>query len=373
MVLVTLLCVVAGLLAPGRREAPTRRSSTPSLYEEQERALTLRGEFEAGLVDTSGAAELEACDRDAVAAEVERRGVARLNGVVSPTTAAELRAFAAAERATAERDVRLGLVPQLCRFADVLLKANRADVLLPLDAPIVVRALREVLSSPVGDAVEALLGPDAMLRELSCLVADAGAPRQVIHPDTPWHASGKPVLATCFVALQDVERAMGPTLFLPGTNAQPVHDQFFNDADKDHLLNHTEPRLSLLSAGDASLFDSRTLHCGTANRDPADRSRYLFVLSFWNAAVDNPGNPGSIRPCYDQQLTLADVRADLFSTEVHEEVPDRFVRLSALDPRPPPLTNTVAPANKSKAAASAKKKKKRGFGAGASPKKKPSR
>ena len=54
------------------------------------------------------------------------------------------------------------------------------------------------------------------LFELGALVSDPTAPRQPLHPDTPW---GKRLsVVTVVVALCDVDLAMGPTLFLPRTH-----------------------------------------------------------------------------------------------------------------------------------------------------------
>ena len=47
--------------------------------------------------------------------------------------------------------------------------------------------------------------------ELSCLITDCGAPRQNVHVDTGgWKTACAPLL-TVFVALQDIQEAMGPT------------------------------------------------------------------------------------------------------------------------------------------------------------------
>ena len=62
--------------------------------------------------------------------------------------------------------------------------------------------------------VPALSQPE--LFELGALVSDPTAPRQPLHPDTPW---GKRLsVVTVVVALCDVDLAMGPTLFLPRTH-----------------------------------------------------------------------------------------------------------------------------------------------------------
>jgi len=238
-------------------------------------------------------------------------------------------------------------------------------VLLPLDDARVVAALRELLvDSPVGDVLSAVLGSDARLRELSTLVADPGAPRQVAHPDTPWHAA--PALLTCFVALQPVEPAMGPTLFYPRTHDEKSHGHFFSsdETEKDHFLASSATTLSTLGLGDVSIFDSRTVHCGTANL--SEKSRYLFYVSFLDPRVPDPGNPGSIRPAYDHRLSLADLTADL-TPRRSGEVPARFRALSRADHRDSSARLGGVDATPKKKKAPTKKKKKaassgRGFG-----------
>lgn len=382
-----LLVLNAGaLMVSVRHEASTvRRASLPSLYDEAERALENRGDEEAKMM--KGASfELETTllgdgDKSSAAVEVlEKCGVVRLGGVLRPRAVEELRGFVEAERGRAESDVESGHVPREARFADVLAKKNRDDLLLPLDEAPVAQAMRALVHGPVGDVVSRLLGEDAILRELSCLVADSGAPRQVVHPDTPYQREN--VLLTCFVALQDVDRSMGPTLFLPNTHRAEAHEEFFDKTRKDKLLEQAETRLSTLGAGDASVFDSRTLHCGTQNNDPLGRSRYIFYVSFQNPNIQDPGNPPSIRPCYSNLLTLASIRDAFLPTldqPVAKEnspsdakrgkqrgregeasaVPNLFRTLSRADPRKSPMTANARPSTTCRAK---RKPKKRGFG-----------
>ena len=116
--------VVATALAPTRRR-PTvplarRRPTVPLtrlqstvdvsalLYEERERGLEKRGEFEEALMGEGGAA-LEA-SADAAASLVEN-GVARVDGALEPAAAAALKTFVGDELERAERDVARADVP----------------------------------------------------------------------------------------------------------------------------------------------------------------------------------------------------------------------------------------------------------------------
>lgn len=135
-------------------------------------------------------------------------------------------------------------------------------------------------------ALNELLGDDAELFELAALVSDPGAPRQPMHPDTTRRkdapeGADAPAVVTAFVALQDVDEEMGPTVFLPRSQRAEAHAAFYADdasVAKSELLRTAPQALGLLRTGDASLFDSRLLHAGGANTSP--RRRVLFYFSF---------------------------------------------------------------------------------------------
>ena len=229
-------------------------------------------------------------------------GVVRIDNVLSPKVADRMRDHVYALRRKAEDEVKAGTVQPIQRFANVLLKKDRCDLTIPLgnDDDIVTDALNEVLrESAVGQTIATILGDDAVLYELSCLMSDAGSQRQVVHPDTPFIEGQGPVLYTCFIALQDVRLDMGPTAWLPGTHTAQAHDAFkdnnsiLGESRKDALVRNQPAVLGTLSKGSCAIFDSRCLHCGTANK--SGDSRALFYFSFKNAQVGYPGNPASIR------------------------------------------------------------------------------
>jgi ectoine hydroxylase-related dioxygenase (phytanoyl-CoA dioxygenase family) len=155
--------------------------------------------------------------------------------------------------------------------------------------------------------MEELISPEAVLYELSCLISDPGSQRQNVHPDNPVieqsNLSGnEPTLLTCFVALQDINLDMGPTVWIPKTHTKEVHEKFQNeqpgydgeDSPKDEILRNSPHKLGMLKKGSCAIFDSRLLHCGSANRSE-DTPRALFYFSFKNPKVGYPGNPASIR------------------------------------------------------------------------------
>ena len=226
---------VAGPL--GSRATPDRLHVEVSqmLYEQREKSIEQRGEFEEELIG-SGGTSLEACAPSKLVSELLSEGVGRCDNVLDPQQADALKTFVRDALVKAERDTSKGKIPPKHRFAEVLLKENRRDFLLPLDDEKVLNAARTIALSPIGDAVEEILGEDAVVHECSCLISDHGSPRQVLHPDTPQHETGETPLLTCFTALQDVSEDMGPTLFLPKTQDKVSHLRFFNDVTKDELL-----------------------------------------------------------------------------------------------------------------------------------------
>jgi ectoine hydroxylase-related dioxygenase (phytanoyl-CoA dioxygenase family) len=321
-------------------------SNVPDLlYQEQEKMLVGRGQLEADLMaDTytplqanivkgagSGGGfgggsskgksqkQLLKAQGKAHADVLRREGVVRIDNVLPDKIADEMRKFAYDLRRLSEEQVTNKEILPIQRFADVLLKTNRCDLTIPLGSTLVADALCNLLQhSPVGKTLEALLSPDAVLYELSCLMSDPGSQRQVVHPDTPCTTSNdEPALYTCFVALQDVQIDMGPTTWIPGTHRVDAHELFKDESipaggiesSKDTLLRTRPSVLGLLPKGSCGLFDSRLLHCGGANE--SEMSRALFYVSFKNPKLVNPGNPGSIRREYISQFTLSQLDKEL--------------------------------------------------------------
>lgn len=239
---------------------------------------------------------------------LRKEGVVRVDNVLSVAFADKMRDFVLELRQDSLDEAAAGALQYSERFADVLLRSNRSDLKLPLgdNGSIknpVLAALHCILcQSSVKDIVTAVLTDQAVLYELSCLISDPGSHRQVVHPDNPvLTGRGDPTLLTCFIALQDVDMSMGPTIFLPGTHTATAHAAFADESiptgqsesPKDELLGRTKSVVSTLSKGSAAVFDSRLLHCGSANRSLDTRA--IFYFSFRNPEVAYPGNPASIR------------------------------------------------------------------------------
>ena len=330
-------------LRSSRRTQPL--ASTPpsyGLYEVQEELITKRGQLERQLMSPENGTPLQAnvvkgagsaggfgsknnnqatqwtAQGKEHAKVLQQDGIVRIDKVLSPKLADQLLDWVTDWRTQATAQVESGAVPHKERFADVLLRKHRCDLTMPIDEKIPAKGLHQVLSkSPVGATFEALFGPEAMLYEFSCLISDPGSDRQVLHPDTPVLEQRGASLYTCFVALQDVELNMGPTVWMPGTHISSKHAQFQDessfgegeDSPKDALCRTQPYVLGLLPKGSCAIFDSRVLHAGTANE--SDRSRALFYCSFKAPDVGYPGNPASIRPDLAGRYRLKELQETL--------------------------------------------------------------
>ena len=229
--------------------------------------------------------------------ELNANGVVRINNVIQDTRPLLAYVHTALEQALAEAENELsmdfgGASASISRFGNVMARTQRHDLKLDL-TPLVKAAIAEMLES-LGPVFSTTLGGDAELYELAALISKPGAPGQPIHPDTP-HRDGQGVAAlTAFIALQDIDRTMGPTLFVPGTQTAEAHATFNTKDDSGEamtaLLRSRPSWRGLLKAGDATLFDSRLLHCGCANE--SQRWRVLFYASFRAKGATLP--PGTL-------------------------------------------------------------------------------
>ena len=211
---------------------------------------------------------------------LQRDGVLRLNEICSGDLCDRLLADINANLA---REVA-AKNPQLVEtgFGPVLCRESRADMYLP--NPVTTTAegqiYHEVLASMFSSSSSPLSllfhqvfdGHDSSFHEFSSLISDSGAASQPIHPDTQ-HDSSEAGFSVCgpmytvFLALQDVDEEMGPTIFLPRTNNQQAHEavKSENESTKADFLAGCEYRMALLRKGDCAIMDSRCLHMGAAN------------------------------------------------------------------------------------------------------------
>ncbi|GMH55518.1 hypothetical protein TrLO_g4767 [Triparma laevis f. longispina] len=223
-------------------------------------------------------------------------GVVRIPSLLSIPLADSLRAHCLSVADGADPDL-----------SNVLLTVNRSDVRLPLSDPSVLSALDAVLNGPLGDLLDDVLTTSSVLHELACLISDPGSQRQVLHPDVGYTTDLG--IVTCFVALQNINLNMGPTIFLPGTHKQGWKELLDDEDSRDDMITGRPSSLSLLNLGEVSIFDGRILHAGSANE--SEERRAIFYFSF-RSPYFNPASgtsQGSLcKELREEGLTLEEVR-----------------------------------------------------------------
>jgi hypothetical protein len=147
-------------------------------------------------------------------------------------------------------------------------------------------------------------GEACVFHELSSLISDPGSVSQPIHPDAPF--SELCPMWTVFVALQDVDAEMGPTVMLPRTNTSSVHQALKNPDSMVKLLAASEYKRCVLKKGDAAIMDARTLHFGGANLSDARRVLLYFTVRNPLHGSDDSAFPGCNSLWPDLQMTTQD-------------------------------------------------------------------
>ena len=205
------------------------------------------------------------------AAVLLRDGCVRCTGLLSPQVCDAL---------WQEIDSRLAAAIQTGttrppNFALVRTPGHRWDMYLPADCAPVAAALRELLGGALGNVFRLTFDGcvDAPVVELSALVSDRGAACQPLHQDTTMEVQ----TYTAFVALQDIDESMGPTVLLPGTHNEVAHRRFDHPATKDDFVSECDVKLATMKQGDVVIMDSRCIHAGGANSSNA--RRVLFYVT----------------------------------------------------------------------------------------------
>ena len=278
----------------------TGENSAPSygLYEVQEEMLVQRGIYEEQLMSNLKSVSLKANQPKGLsgrskgfggskassssktqfleeakshAAQIRKEGLVRIDNVLSPLLADRMFQFVTDLRQESLQQISEGTLQHSDRFADVLLRSNRCDLKIPLGnngalkTPVIESLFSVFCESPVKETIsKAFLSDQAVLYELSCLISDPGSQRQVMHPDNPFlQGRSDPTLLTCFIALQDIDIAMGPTVYLPRTHTAVAHAAFAQEqvpsgvdtvgnqqlSPKDELLRDTPSVVGTLKKG----------------------------------------------------------------------------------------------------------------------------
>ncbi len=292
-----------------QRKIASRVSASNDNSLDIESDLTAKGEH-----DTHTSYDFK-IDKRRFGAILMENGVVRINNVLSRTTANEMVQYVDQLLIDTRTAVQEDIFPKEALFGNVFGKENRWDLLMPIEASKeVMHCLKELLheDSPIATSIASILGENAELYELSTIISDPGSSAQPLHPDIKYQDTTHPLL-TCFVALQDIDKEMGPTLFMKNSATKEYHDDLHNrhlDREAKGLVATSYNELGTLSVGDCSLYSAMTLHCGSANKSL--KRRRLFYFSFINKALfreEGGRSFVSIRPeVKERNLTLRDLQ-----------------------------------------------------------------
>lgn len=305
---VVLVCAVSGVVGMMTSFEGEQSTSEEALAEKvAAQVAAMRTATSEPVVGTP--AEQVASDPSAAYSTFAARGLLRVDAALSPGTAAELLAEV---NATLDRELSRagrggggtsqGSLPS-DSFGNVYCKGNRYDLKLPLKG-VAAKALKEAVGRLRPFLELAAGGRRARLCEFAALVSDPGSARQPVHPDTNYRRDR--CVVTSFVALQEVAPDMGPTVFIPGSHTAGAHLAFREAGERGGPALAAPNGVATLGTGDATVFDSRLLHCGGGN--DSDRRRVLFYFSFEVDGSDNPNAAvSSIRNELRGVYTLADL------------------------------------------------------------------
>jgi len=253
---------------------------------------------------------------------------------------------------------------------------RRYDLKLDLCAP-VADALN-TFAERCGPLLEGAVCGPARVVELAAITADGGAVDQPVHADTMHGvtrflqsdvqlpvgealgeadedadadvgevvravATDTALIFTALVALQDVEPDMGPTFVWPATHTVEHHATLWStngggklrvhEADKVFGVEHLK---MTLRRGDAVIYDSRLMHCGSGST--SDQRRSVMVASVMGPGIRPDGTTWTMMKSLRSRLP----RLGAFPLQdwalSAAAAPGRAVAL------PPPEAATAAPA-----------------------------
>lgn len=266
---------------------------------------------------------------------LRRDGVIRIDNALSNELADDFRTQILRQKNDAASMIEANLVPSEALYGVENQRSSRCDLQLSLLRPenddqrhVLADTLQELLGNcgTLRHIYEQLVTLDGEFYELAAVITDPGSSRQKIHPDLPFKKDAP--LYVVFLALQDVNEAMGPTSFLLKTHTDKENRKFNNPSIevRDKQISSADHRISTLQKGDAVIFDARLLHCGNANDSKNGSTRVLFNFSFRNPkVVGDLGYKGSMRPCYERKMRLKEVSDALVEYEDDDTI-DPFLK-----------------------------------------------
>ena len=200
----------------------------------------------------------------------------------------------------------------LRRFFDIVNSPHHRHSFPVQLTPGVLQTIRGVVGKLDPSLFQEMVGKNGILVELSALVTYPGAQSQALHTDIPFNAlpedkeTGCPPLCSVFVALQDIDRDMGPTMILKGTHQKGFHStiratqESYDSSGNLEVLpvstaNNAEEKEDGPSAapfsdeqmfdaalpcteGSVYVMDSRCAHAGGANVSASTRTVLCFAF-----------------------------------------------------------------------------------------------
>ena len=216
---------------------------------------------------------------------------------------------------------------------------------LPLELNGATAELFQRVLNVSGAALSALVGEDSVLTELSTMTSFPHAGEQRRHPDTNYDGYEEeqifeiPKLYSIYVALADVDEDMAALDVWPGTHLNYHFSEYrqYRDDFEERLLNGELARTEgpplmapairfAVPRGTMVIFDSRTMHRGSANTSPNVRPTMYFSFQERGGQID--GSVGSLRDKYQNSISLADAIHGGWKTTDDEELMHRWWRRS---------------------------------------------
>jgi ectoine hydroxylase-related dioxygenase (phytanoyl-CoA dioxygenase family) len=203
-----------------------------------------------------------------------KHGFTIFQGILKPETCENLRNFVISRNHNLKEEETIYVIENDKRYSFGL----------GTEEPSVTAAMKELATSPrLRPALEAILGPDPALIEMTAITATYGADAQWWHDDVISSASAVQFgrafgpSYSVFVQLQNTTKAMGATSACPGTHfCSGGAMKEFCDASGFQLVGAD----GQWGQGDALLMNMNSWHRGAAHTDPNALDRVMLILTF---------------------------------------------------------------------------------------------
>jgi ectoine hydroxylase-related dioxygenase (phytanoyl-CoA dioxygenase family) len=203
-----------------------------------------------------------------------KHGFTVFKGILKPETCDNLRNFVVSRNHQLDKDEAIYVIEN----------ENRYSFGLGTEEPSVTEAMKELANSPrLRPALEAILGPDPALIEMTAITIAYGAVAQWWHDDVVAPGSAIQFARTfgpsysVFVQLQNTTKEMGATGACPGTHfCSEGPMEVFCETNGFQMVGDD----GFWGQGDALLMNMNSWHRGGAHTDPDALDRVMLILTF---------------------------------------------------------------------------------------------